>query len=105
MAATTGLAHPDIDDVDLSTVLLALADPHRRQVVLELARDPGTERQCATFALPIAKSTKTHHWRVLRESGLVYQRAAGNGLHIRLREDDLKRRFPGLLETIAALEA
>lgn len=104
MTTATGLAHPDIDDVDLSTVLLALADPHRRQVVLELARDPKTERQCATFALPIAKSTKTHHWRVLRESGLVYQRAVGNGLYIRLREDDLKRRFPGLLDTIAALE-
>ncbi|WP_194908522.1 ArsR/SmtB family transcription factor [Catenulispora rubra] len=105
MTAVTGLAHPDIDDIDLSTVLLALADPHRRQVVLELARDPKTERQCATFVLPIAKSTKTHHWRVLRESGLVYQRAVGNGLYIRLREDDLKRRFPGLLDTIAALEA
>ena len=98
-------AHPDIDDVDLGTMLLALADPHRRRVVLEPARDPKTERQCATFILPITKSTKTHHWRVLRESGLVYQRAAGNALYIRLRADDLKRRFPGLLDTIAALEA
>ena len=105
MTAATELAHPDIDDVDLGTMLLALADPHRRRVVLELARDPKTERQCATFALPITKSTKTHHWRVLRESGLVYQRAAGNALYIRLRADDLKRRFPGLLDTIAALEA
>jgi DNA-binding transcriptional ArsR family regulator len=99
------LEHPDIDDVDLSAVLLALADPHRRQVVLELARQPETERQCATFVLPIAKSTKTHHWRVLRESGLVYQRAVGNGLYIRLRDEDLRRRFPGLLDTLAALEA
>lgn len=104
MAPTAELEHPDIDDVDLSTVLLALADPHRRQVILELARDPKTERRCATFVLPIAKSTKTHHWRVLRESGLVYQRSVGNGLYIQLRDEDLRRRFPGLLDTLAALE-
>ncbi|MBW8802774.1 MAG: helix-turn-helix transcriptional regulator [Catenulisporales bacterium] len=104
MAPASEIEHPDIDDVDLSSVLLALADPHRRQVILELARDPKTERQCSTFVLPIAKSTKTHHWRVLRESGLVYQRAVGNGLYIQLRDEDLRRRFPGLLDTIAALE-
>lgn len=96
--------HPALEDVDLGTVLAALADPMRRRVVLELAEAPDMERLCASFALPVAKSTRTHHWRVLREAGLVHQRDAGNGLYLRLRGEELQRRFPGLLETIATLE-
>lgn len=103
--AESALPHPAADDIDLSAVLAALADPMRRRVVLELARDPDTERLCASFELPVAKSTRTHHWRVLREAGLVWQRDAGNRLMMRLRGDDLRRRFPGLLDTLAALDA
>jgi DNA-binding transcriptional ArsR family regulator len=99
------LQHPAIEDIDLSTVLAALADPMRRRVVLELAQNPDTERLCASFELPVAKSTRTHHWRVLREAGLVWQRDAGNRLVMRLRQEDLHERFPGLLDTLAALEA
>lgn len=99
------LPHPAIEDVDLSAVLSALADPMRRRVVLELAKNPEVERLCASFELPVAKSTRTHHWRVLREAGLVWQRDAGNRLVMRLRADDLRQRFPGLLDAIAALDA
>lgn len=98
------LPHPATEDIDLSAVLAALADPMRRRVVLELAQDPDIERLCASFELPVAKSTRTHHWRVLREAGLVWQRDAGNRLMMRLRQDDLRQRFPGLLDTLATLE-
>jgi DNA-binding transcriptional ArsR family regulator len=94
---------PSIDDVELGAVLGALADPHRRRVIVELARAPAVERACASFSLPLAKSTKTHHWRVLREAGLIHQRDAGNGMHISLRREEIDRRFPGLLDTIAQL--
>lgn len=98
------LPHPATGDIDLSAVLAALADPMRRRVVLELAQDPDTERLCASFDLPVAKSTRTHHWRVLREAGLVWQRDAGNRLMMQLRHDDLEQRFPGLLDALAAVE-
>ncbi|WP_405780391.1 ArsR/SmtB family transcription factor [Streptomyces sp. NBC_00859] len=80
----------------------ALADPHRRRVVAELAVSPEDERLCSTFDLPVSKSTRTHHWRVLREAGLVQQRDAGNRLYMRLRKDELQRRFPGLVELVPA---
>ena len=99
------LRHPAVEDIDLSSVLAALADPMRRRVVLELAREPDVERLCASFELPVAKSTRTHHWRVLREAGLVWQRDAGNRLMMKLRQDDLQKKFPGLLDTLGALEA
>ncbi len=96
------LPAPELDDVELGTVLSALADPLRRGVVVELARGDGGERACASFALPKAKSTRTHHWRVLREAGLIRQRDAGNGTFVALR-DEFRERFPGLLEVIADL--
>lgn len=96
---------PPIDEVDLDAVLHALADPHRRRVVVELAGAPDEERSCASFGLPLAKSTRTYHWRVLREAGLIDQRDRGNGTFLRLRRKELDGRFPGLLETLTRLSS
>ena len=103
MTAET-LPHPAAEDINLDAVLAALADPLRRRVIVELAAAPEEERLCASFDLPVAKSTRTHHWRVLREAGLVWQRDAGNRLYMELRYEDLQRRFPGLLDVIAAAD-
>jgi DNA-binding transcriptional ArsR family regulator len=95
---------PPLGNVELGQVFRALADPQRRSVVAELAADSADgERACASFALPVAKSTRTHHWRVLREAGLIVQRDAGNGTFVRLRRDEFDRRFPGLLDTVTRL--
>jgi DNA-binding transcriptional ArsR family regulator len=97
---------PAVDEVELGTVLAALADPLRRSVIVQLARgEDGVERACASFALPVAKSTRTHHWRVLREAGLIRQRDAGNGTFVRLRREEIARRFPGLVELIVRLDS
>jgi DNA-binding transcriptional ArsR family regulator len=97
---------PPIEDVDLGQVFRALADPQRRAVIAELAADPhDAERACASFVMPVTKSTKTHHWRALREAGLIVQRDAGNGTFVRLRRAEFEERFPGLLATVARLGA
>ena len=95
---------PPIERVDLNQVFAALADPMRRLVIAELAGAPlDGERACASFPMPVAKSTKTHHWRVLREAGLILQRDAGNGTFVRLRRPEFDQRFPGLLDTLSRL--
>ncbi|MFD7132951.1 ArsR/SmtB family transcription factor [Streptomyces sp. NPDC059894] len=94
------LPHPGVDDLEIGPILLALADDNRRKVIAELAARPEEERLCSSFELPVGKSSRTHHWRVLREAGLVYQRDAGNRLYMRLRKEDLDRRFPGLIEAV-----
>jgi DNA-binding transcriptional ArsR family regulator len=48
----------------------------------------------------VAPSTLTHHFRVLREAGVIRQREDGNRRWTTLRLDDLDARFPGLLEAI-----
>jgi DNA-binding transcriptional ArsR family regulator len=98
--------HPDIEEMDLGTIFAALADPHRRRVVEELcAEGEDIERTCASFPLNLSKSTLTHHFRILRESGLIRQNDYGNSRKVRLRRAELESRFPGLLDLVRAQAA
>ncbi|MET7463579.1 helix-turn-helix domain-containing protein [Nonomuraea sp. NPDC005501] len=84
--------------MDLGKVFGALADSSRRRVVAELAADPGgRERACGSFDLPVKKAARTHHFRVLREAGLIVQRDHGNGSAVSLPRQDIERHLPGLL--------
>ena len=84
--------------MDLGKVFGALADDSRRRVVAELAGDPaGRERACGSFDLSVKKATRTHHFRVLREAGLIVQRDHGNGSAVSLPRQDIERHLPGLL--------
>ena len=96
---TEQIAHPTRSELDLSAVLHALSDPVRLMIVAELAKEER-EYTCGSFALPVTKSTCTHHFKVLREAGLIQQRQQGTTRLNTLRRVDLEARFPGLLETI-----
>jgi DNA-binding transcriptional ArsR family regulator len=97
--ASEPIAHPTCDELELGAVLHALSDPVRLMIVAELAHSEG-EHTCGAFELPVTKSTCTHHFKVLREAGLIQQRAQGTTRLNRLRAEDLEARFPGLLQTI-----
>jgi DNA-binding transcriptional ArsR family regulator len=101
LESVVGLAQPSRDQIELTDVLHALSDPIRLSLVRELD-ECGGERTCGSFELPIAKSTATHHWRVLRDAGLVSAREAGTKKYHRLRRDDVDARFPGLLDSVIA---
>jgi DNA-binding transcriptional ArsR family regulator len=90
------LPHPAREEIRLESVLHALSDPMRLQIVRELAAE-GRELSCSDFVLPVTKSTTTHHFRVLRESGVVRQVYRGTAKLNGLRADDLDALFPGLL--------
>ncbi len=92
------LVHPRTQDLTLIEVLHALADPTRLTIVQTLRTDP--ERPCGTFPVTVAPSTLTHHFRVLREAGVIAQREEGNRRWTTLRQADLENRFPGLLDTV-----
>jgi DNA-binding transcriptional ArsR family regulator len=92
------IAHPDREQIELAAILHALSDPVRLRIVRALAG--GEELTCGGFALPVTKSTCTHHFKVLREAGVIRQRQEGTTRLNTLRRDDLEARFPGLIETI-----
>ena len=96
-----GLMHPTRDELQLADVLHALSDPQRLSVVRTLAECPEP-RRCGSFDLAITKSTLTHHFRVLRESGVIDQREEGTARLNILRREDLDVRFPGLLDAVLA---
>jgi DNA-binding transcriptional ArsR family regulator len=50
----------------------------------------------------VAPSTLSHHFKVLRESGLIRQREEANRRLTALRSADLEARFPALLATVLA---
>jgi DNA-binding transcriptional ArsR family regulator len=98
------LYHPEVKDIQLASVLYALSDPVRLQVVSSIRRDG--EQSCNSFDVPVVKSTLSHHARTLREAGVVRTRIQGTQRMLSLRTEDLNERFPGLLESVlSAYEA
>jgi DNA-binding transcriptional ArsR family regulator len=92
------LSHPALDEIELAAVLHALSDPMRLRIVIGLSVED--KRTCKSFNLPVTKSTCTHHFRVLREAGVIRQKVEGTTRLNSLRRQDLDQRFPGLLDSV-----
>ncbi|MBE3009776.1 helix-turn-helix transcriptional regulator [Microbispora sp. NEAU-D428] len=93
--------HPDRDQIRIADVLSALGNGVRLAVVRLL--DAGGEHNCTSVLNTLgitAKSTMTHHWRVLRDSGVIWQQPSGRENLLILRREDLDARYPGLLDAI-----
>ena len=86
------LFHPEPDEISLSMVFHALSDPIRLEIVRTLAST--CEQSCGWFDFKLTKSTLSHHFRVLREAGVIRTRMAGTQRFISLRAEDLETRFP-----------
>jgi DNA-binding transcriptional ArsR family regulator len=95
------ISHPERTQLELPAVLHALSDPVRLQIVRALAAE-GDGQSCGSIDLPVTKSTCTHHFRVLRDAGVIHQREEGTARLNTLRREDLEARFPGLLDTVLA---
>jgi len=91
-----------IDELDLPSVMHALADPSRLRMVAAL--DVGAELSCAELGeqagTATAKSTTTHHVGVLREAGLIRTRYEGQRKLASLRRTEIDAKFPGLLDAV-----
>jgi DNA-binding transcriptional ArsR family regulator len=96
------LTHPRIEDVDLSAVLAALAEPARLTILRTVAALDGAS--CAEIwehtGLGGTKSTMSHHYKVMREAGLVFMWWVGSRKHVTIRRTELDTRWPGLLDAV-----
>ncbi|MEC3979035.1 ArsR/SmtB family transcription factor [Amycolatopsis sp. H20-H5] len=97
------LPEPAPESLTLPSVLYALGDPVRLELVQRALASPGLT--CAVEGMDVPKSTLTSHWRVLREAGVVRMAVDGRCRRIWLRTDELNDRFPGLLDSILRLSA
>ena len=93
--------HPACEDLTLPNILYALGDPLRLRIVGQLAAAEEA-MSCGDIAVvkEVAKSTGSHHFKVLRESGLIRMVPQGRRILVSLRREDLEERFPGLLDAV-----
>jgi DNA-binding transcriptional ArsR family regulator len=104
--APTALAEPAVGDLRLETVLAALSDPLRLRIVRKLLLErEAFDHPCGWFGLDRPKSSLTHHFRALRDAGVIRQRQYGLERRSHVRVDDLNARFPGLVDLVAAWTA
>ncbi|MGW7535194.1 ArsR/SmtB family transcription factor [Amycolatopsis sp. NPDC054798] len=96
------LPEPAREDLRLEIVLGALSDPLRLTIVRKLLLErEAYDHPCGWFGLDRPKSSLTHHFKALREAGVLRQRQYGLERRSRVRAEDLNARFPGLLELVA----
>ena len=95
------LLHPTTEELSLPTLLYALGDPWRLHIVEQLtAADEAISCGDLEGIKEVPKSTGSHHFKVLRESGLIRMVPQGRRILVSLRREDLEERFPGLLKAI-----
>ncbi len=96
----TDYPSPDMAEVELVDVLKALGDPVRLQIVGKLADGLPHPKTVDGWGLDLTKSTMSHHFRTLRESGLTRTIVHGRTHAIQLRRVELDEKFPGLIEAV-----
>jgi DNA-binding transcriptional ArsR family regulator len=84
---------------DITAVLQALGDPVRMSIVRGLALN-GDPLSCGSFELAVTKSTLSHHFKVLKESGIIDAHYEGTRKMLSLRREDLDAVYPGLLDSV-----
>jgi DNA-binding transcriptional ArsR family regulator len=105
----TRFTHPNLNDVPLASVLHALSDATRLEIVRRLDTDlenrgKGLACNCAApEGLP--RATTSNHFTILRSAGLIEGRKEGTKVIHRLRRDEIDARFPGLLDAVLNAEA
>ena len=109
ISGMTRFIHPSLNDVPLASVLHALSDPTRLEIVRKLNGDlggPGTGLAC-NMAAPceLPRATVSNHFTILRSAGLIESRKDGTNVINRLRRKEIDARFPGLLDAVLNAES
>lgn len=94
--------HPDLGQLSLAEVLRGFSDPARLHMVKTMAALGECECSLVYADLGLSKSNASHHFRVLRESGILRRTQRGNQQYAMLRSNELDARFPGLLAAVIA---
>lgn len=96
------LLHPGPDDLKLESILYALADPVRLEIVRRLVTGDCPLNCSAAAPAHLPKSTQSHHFQILREAGVISSERRGTEVVNTLRCAEIEQRFPGVLRAILA---
>ena len=90
--------HPSPEDFALARIFQALSDPVRLEIVRSLACVKTAS--CGELDAGRPKSSMSHHYRILREAGLMRTDVEGTTHSNALRRAELEARFPGLMKAV-----
>lgn len=97
------LYHPSLKDITVEGVLHALSDPARVRIYASIAK-ADCPQICSNFIdmdkKTLPKSTLSHHFRILREAGLIRSERKGVEMHNVTRCADLKKKYGKMIENI-----
>ena len=82
----------------LPEVLAALGDPLRLQILRNL--EAAGEKSCGQFGIEMPKSSLSHHFKVLREAGLIVSWPEGRETINRLNFAAVENKYPGVLKAV-----
>ncbi|TWP33818.1 ArsR/SmtB family transcription factor [Leekyejoonella antrihumi] len=83
----------------LEDVLAALGDPVRLEMVRRMW-GAGGPKPCGQLYAGVSKSTASHHFKVLREAGIVRTARINGKVHQELRKAELEAAFGPVLESV-----
>lgn len=93
------IPHPRLEDLALTDVMRALSDPARVAIVKALLAAEAS-LTCGEITGAQPKSSMSHHFKALRDAGLIETQVVGKEHFNRLRTTELEARFPGLAKAI-----
>ena len=91
-----------MNEIENINIFYALGDAARLQIIKNLyqARQPLTCIQAVEGIDNLPISTRSHCFRVLRETGLIRSEKQGRECYNTLRMKELDKKFPGLMKAI-----
>ena len=97
------LFHPPIEGITVEGILHAMSDPVRAAIYGEIVASDYS-RSCSNLlelsGREVAKSTLSHHFKILRDAGLILSERRGVEMHNTSRRTEIDARFPGLMAAI-----
>lgn len=90
---------PKIEDIEITDIMYALSDPARVEII-RLISESKKALTCGELRLDRPKSSMSHHFKILRDSGIVSTEIEGKEHYNSLRIKELEEKFPGVLKAI-----
>lgn len=91
--------HPNIDQVELTDIMYALSDPARVEII-RMIHKAGQPMTCGELNCDRPKSSMSHHFKILRDSGIIETSIEGKEHLNSLRLTEVEKKFPGILKAI-----
>lgn len=97
------LIHPPVEEMTVEGILYALSDPIRVRILTGVVAAECAQ-SCTMIAslnsMPMPKSTLSHHFKILREAGLIRSERKGVELQNKSRWDEYHKKFGPMISSI-----